>query len=54
MLEYYGDKPSQWLSDLTHMEAPWRLAREVAGLEDGERGEAVIIHADMAEYYSSL
>ena len=24
VLRFYGDKPSQWLSDLTHMEAPWR------------------------------
>ena len=54
VLGFYGDKPSQWLSDLTHMEAPWRKARERAGLADGERGNAVITHALMAEYYDSL
>jgi uncharacterized phage-associated protein len=35
VLAYYGDKPSQWLSDLTHMEDPWKNAR--AGLAPGER-----------------
>jgi len=54
VLEYYGDKSSQWLSDLTHMEPPWREARERANLADGERGNAIIRHADMAEYYGSL
>ncbi|HEX4964204.1 MAG TPA: type II toxin-antitoxin system antitoxin SocA domain-containing protein [Thermoanaerobaculia bacterium] len=52
VLKYYGDKPSQWLSDLTHAEAPWRDARR--GLGPGERGNHVITHAAMAEYYSSL
>ena len=23
VLKYYGDRSSQWLSDLTHREAPW-------------------------------
>lgn len=54
VLKSYGDKSSQWLSDLTHQEAPWREARSDAGLADGERGSAVISHAAMAEYYSSL
>lgn len=54
IIESYGDKSSQWLSDLTHMEAPWREARKNAGLRDGERGKAVITQAAMAEYYSSL
>ncbi|MGE5343707.1 MAG: Panacea domain-containing protein [Candidatus Omnitrophota bacterium] len=52
VLNYYGDKPSQWLSDLTHMEDPWKLAR--VGLSYGERGNNVISHASMAEYYSGL
>lgn len=54
VLDYYGDKSSQWLSALSHMESPWRDARERHGLTAGERGSAVIRHADMAEYYSSL
>ena len=54
VLKFYGGKTSQWLSELTHMELPWRNARKRQGLKDGERGNAVITHADMAEYYSSL
>ncbi len=52
VLKYYGDKPSQWLSDLTHMEPPWRNARK--GVSDGERSSQLITHAAMAEYYGSL
>ena len=52
VLEFYGDKPSQVLSDLTHKEAPWVNARK--GLRLGERGSRVISLADMAEYYSGL
>ena len=52
VLKYYGNKPSQWLSDLTHMEEPWRKARQ--GLSEGERGDKVISHASMAEYYTSI
>jgi len=52
VLAYYGDKKSQWLSDLTHIEKPWRIAR--IGLPDNERGDREISHATMAEYYESL
>lgn len=52
VLAYYGDKSSQWLSDLTHAEEPWREARH--GLGPSERGNREITHAAMAEYYSSL
>ena len=52
VLSYYGDKPPQWLSDLTHAEDPWRNARE--GLAAGERGYREITHAAMAEYYEGL
>ena len=52
VLEFYGDKSPQWLSDLTHMEAPWRSARR--GVPDGERGNAVIAKESLAEYYGSL
>jgi uncharacterized phage-associated protein len=52
VLEYYGDKAPQWLSDLTHAEDPWRNARE--GLADGERGHREITHAAMVEYYEGL
>jgi uncharacterized phage-associated protein len=52
VLKYYGDKSPQWLSDLTHSEAPWKDARK--GLDPGERGDEVIRTAAMAEYYGSL
>ena len=52
VLKFYGDKSSQWLSDLTHRERPWLEAR--ANLLPGERGEALITLASMAEYYGSL
>jgi uncharacterized phage-associated protein len=52
VLKFYGDKPSQWLSDLTHVEPPWRDARE--GIPDGKHGNREITHAAMAEYYGGL
>jgi uncharacterized phage-associated protein len=52
VLDSYGDKSPQWLSDQTHAEEPWKIARQ--GLADGERGEREITLASMAEYYSSL
>lgn len=52
VLDFYGDKSAQWLSNLTHQEAPWLRARgDVAA---GERSDAVITQASMAEYYDSL
>ena len=54
VIDYYGNKSSHWLSDLTHMEDPWCDARKKAGLIDGQRGHACITQASMAEYYSSL
>jgi uncharacterized phage-associated protein len=52
VLEFYGKKNPQWLSDLTHMEEPWKNARK--GLADGERGNHAISIESMAEYYGSL
>jgi uncharacterized phage-associated protein len=52
VLEFYGDKSTQWLSDLTHAELPWRDARR--GLAPTERGNSEITPAAMAEYYGSL
>lgn len=52
VLSVYGKKSSQWLSDLTHMEAPWQLARE--GVADGERSNKEISLASMSEYYGGL
>ena len=52
VLEYYGDKPAQWLIELTHMEDPWKQARK--GLPKLERGNRVISLDAMADYYSAL
>ena len=52
VLRFYGDKGSQWLSDLTHLERPWMEARK--GLAPGDRGNNEITHSAMAEYYGSL
>lgn len=47
VLEFYGARDAQWLSDLTHMEDPWREAYD--------RGvNAEITPAALSEYYSSL
>ncbi len=52
VLDYYGKMSAQYLSDLTHSEAPWREARE--GLAPGERGNNEISPAAMSEYYGGL
>jgi len=52
VLDYYGDKDAQWLSRLTHMEDPWKLARE--GYSEGEHCEKIISVESMSEYYSSI
>lgn len=52
VIQFYGQKTPQWLSDLTHREDPWKKARE--GLPEGERSNAVITWESMAEYYGSL
>ena len=52
VLDYYGDMNAQQLSDLTHAEEPWRLARR--GLAPGDRGNNVITLDSMMEFYSSL
>ncbi len=52
VLDFYGDKPAAWLSELTHKEAPWREAR--TGLRPGERSSQVISESAMAEFYGAL
>lgn len=52
ILDYYGNKSSQWLSNLTHAERPWREARK--GLPVGVRGHNEITRDAMMEYYSGL
>lgn len=52
VIEHYGKHTSQYLSQLTHAEAPWIGARE--GVPPGDRGNRVIPHDAMAEYYGGL
>lgn len=52
VLEYYGDKSSQWLKNLTHLEAPWKDARK--GIPPGARSTKIISHASMFEYYDGI
>lgn len=54
VMKFYGAKSAQWLSDLTHLEAPWRMARERAGASDGQNCQEPITLSDMHEYYSGL
>lgn len=47
VLDFYGNKDAQWLSDLTHMEDPWKEAYQ--------RGQNTEISLEtVSEYYSSL
>ena len=47
VLDFYGPKDAQWLSDLTHLEAPWREAYAL--------GQNTPISLErVSEYYSSL
>ncbi len=52
VLNFYGSKDPQWLSNLTHLEDPWKDAR--LGLQAGAHGDAIISKEAMLEYYSSL
>jgi len=52
VINYYGDKTSQWLSDLTHQEQPWQQARK--GLAQNERGTREITVTSMQEFYEGL
>lgn len=52
VLDYYGDRPAQWLVELSHMEAPWKNSR--AGLHFGTPSKREIKQDEIAQYYSSL
>lgn len=52
VLEHYGDKDAQWLSQLTHMEDPWRDARK--GIPPGSYSVNTITKESMAIYYGGL
>jgi len=52
VLEFYGDKEPHWLSELTHLERPWREARGDCPI--GYPSGSIINKALIHEYYSSL
>lgn len=52
VLDTLQEKSGQWLSELTHMESPWKDARGT--LKPTERCDSVISLSAMHEYYSSL
>jgi len=52
VLSYYGDKPPQWLIELTHKENPWKQAR--ADVPAGEHSSNIISKESMQEYYGGL
>lgn len=52
VLEYYGDKEPQWLSELTHKELPWKQAR--AGVPNGYPSSNIITKESMQQYYGGL
>lgn len=52
VINTYGDKSPFWLSNLTHLEDPWKLAR--IGVPNGNRSTNIITKESMQEYYSGL
>ena len=52
VLDYYSPHDAQWLSQLTHMEDPWKKAR--IGVPLGAVCSSVITKESMAEYYGGL
>jgi uncharacterized phage-associated protein len=54
VLDFYGDRDSHWLSELTHMERPWKSAREKANALPGDYCNEVISKEEMLDYYSGL
>lgn len=52
VLEHYGERNAQWLSQLTHMEEPWKQARN--GVPDDVGCDNIITKESMAIYYGGL
>ena len=52
VLEYYSPHDAQWLSRLTHMEEPWKIAR--GDVANGDIGDTIITKESMAMYYGGL
>ena len=52
VLEHYAVHNAQWLSQLTHMEAPWQQAR--VNVPAGISSSNIISKESMAVYYGGL
>lgn len=52
VLEHYSKHNAQWLSQLTHMEDPWKNAH--SGIPSGALCDNVISKESMAQYYGGL
>lgn len=52
VLTYYGDRKPHWLSELTHLEDPWKIAR--IGYPLGASCNVVISKESMQQYYGGL
>ncbi|MGW5267759.1 hypothetical protein ACWEQ4_03845 [Rhodococcus sp. NPDC003994] len=52
VLDFYGDKPAPWLSELTHKEKPWHVTR--GELPPGAFGNQTITTQFKYKYYDSL
>lgn len=52
VLAYYGGHDAQWLSQLTHLEDPWKQARE--GITVGQESNRIISKESMGLYYGGL
>lgn len=52
VLDFYGKRDAQWLSRLSHLEDPWKIAR--GDTPDGERSGSVISKESMSIYYGGL
>lgn len=54
VLDYYGHHDAHWLSQLAHMEEPWKAARSKTTHADHDHDADEISHHSMFEYYCSL
>lgn len=52
VLDHYAPHDAQWLSQLTHMEAPWNQTRK--GIPQGVGCDNIITKESMAEYNGGL
>ena len=54
VLKHYGDKTPHWLSELTHLERPWKETRADSLCPPGYSCDAIIPKELMREYYGGL